>query len=84
NVSVLLFVVSMIPVVQLFLQRKEPEWLLLVPVSGQYSLLNLALRGEAISFGQLVMSYVVPVALAIVALTAVARLLARESLLAGK
>ena len=84
NVSVLLFVVSMIPLVQLFLQRKEPEWLLLVPVSGQYSLLNLALRGEAISVTQLAISYLVPLLLIVVALTAVARLLSRESLLAGK
>lgn len=84
NVSVLLFVVSLIPVVQLFLQRKEPEWLLLVPVSGQFSLLNLALRGEAIGFGQLAVSYLVPMVLAVMALTAVARLLSRESLLAGK
>lgn len=84
NVSVLLFVVSLIPVVQLFLQRKEPEWLLLVPVSGQYSLLNLALRGEAIGLAQLAMSYVVPLVLVVVALTAVSRLLSRESLLAGK
>jgi sodium transport system permease protein len=84
NVSVLLFVVSLIPVVQLFLQRKEPEWLLLVPVSGQYSLLNLALRGEAIGFGALALSYVTPAVLAVIALTAVARLLSRESLLAGK
>ncbi len=84
NVSVLLFVVSLIPVVQLFLQRKEPEWLVLVPVSGQYSLLNLALRGEAIDFAQLALTYVVPLILVVIALTAVSRLLSRESLLAGK
>ena len=84
NVSVLLFVVSLIPVVQLFLQRREPEWLVLVPVSGQYSLLNLALRGEAIGITQLALSYVVPLILVVIALTAVSRLLSRESLLAGK
>ncbi len=84
NVSVLLFVVSLIPVVQLFLQRREPEWLVLVPVSGQYSLLNLALRGEAIGITQLALSYVVPLILVVIALTAVARLISRESVLAGK
>jgi sodium transport system permease protein len=84
NISVLLFVVSMIPVIQLFLQRKEPEWLVLVPVSGQYSLLSLALRGEAISVAQLALSYVAPAVLIVIALAAVARLLSRESLLAGK
>ena len=84
NVSVLLFIVSLLPVVQLFLQRKEPSWIALVPVSAQYSLLNFALRGEALPAAQLALSYAVPLALAAIALIAVARLLSRESILAGK
>jgi hydrogenase/urease accessory protein HupE len=76
--------VSLLPVVQLFLQRKEPSWIALVPVSAQYSLLNFALRGEALPAVQLALSYAVPLALAAIALTAVARLLSRESILAGK
>lgn len=84
NVSVLLFIVSLLPVIQLFLQRKEPSWIALVPVSAQYSLLNFALRGEALPAVQLALSYAVPLALAAIALTAVARLLSRESILAGK
>ncbi|MEP7276882.1 MAG: ABC transporter permease [Betaproteobacteria bacterium] len=84
NVSVLLFVVSLLPLVQLFLQRKEPEWIAFVPVSGQYSLLNVALRGEALPWGQLALSYAVPLALAALFLAGVARLLSRESILAGK
>ena len=84
NVSVLLFIVSLLPVIQLFLQRKEPSWIALVPVSAQYSLLNFALRGEALPAAQLALSYAVPLALAAIALTAVARLLSRESILAGK
>ena len=55
-----------------------------MPVSGQYSLLNVALRGEALPWAQLAMSYVVPLALAAVFLAGVARLLSRESILAGK
>ena len=84
NVSVLLFIVSLLPVVQLFLQRKEPSWIALVPVSAQYSLLNFALRGEALPAAQLALSYAVPLALAAIALAAVARLLSRESILAGR
>jgi sodium transport system permease protein len=84
NVSVLLFVVSLLPLVQLFLQRKEPPWIALVPVSGQYSLLNLALRGEALPLSQLALSYVVALVLAALALAAVTRHLSRESVLAGK
>ncbi len=37
-----------IPVVQLFQQQKDPDWIVLVPVSGQYSLLGQVLRGESI------------------------------------
>jgi len=84
NVSVLLFIVSMLPVVQLFLQRREPGWLTLVPVSGQYALLNRALRGEALPLLDLVQSYAAPLALALFALLATARLLSRESILAGR
>jgi len=84
NVSVLLFVLSLVPAVQLFLQQKEPDWLVLVPVSGQYTLLKLALRGETIPLSQLALSYVVPALLTLVALTAVARLLSREANFASR
>jgi hypothetical protein len=49
NLSLMLFVVSIVPVAQLFLQRREPDWLVAAPISGQYLLLNRALRGEAIA-----------------------------------
>ena len=84
NVSVLLFVVSLIPLVQLFMQRKEPGWLMLVPVSAQYSLLNTSLRGEAPALAQLALSWLAPLALVAIALVAVARRLSRESVLIGK
>ena len=79
-----MFVVSLVPAVQLFLQQREPPWLVLVPVSGQYTLLRQALRGEAIDAMQLALSYVVPAVLIVLALTGVARLLSRESILSGK
>ena len=84
NVSVLLFVVSLIPLIQLFMQRREPAWLMLVPVSAQYSLLNTALRGEAAAWSELALSCVVPAALIALALVAIARRLSRESILSGK
>jgi hypothetical protein len=55
-----------------------------VPVTGQYMLLKLALRGETIPMTQLALSYLVPALLIVVALAAVARLLSRESVLSGK
>jgi sodium transport system permease protein len=84
NVSVLLFVVSLIPMIQLFMQRREPGWLMLVPVSAQYSLLNSSLRGEAPALSQLALSWLAPAALIVVSLVAVARRLSRESILSGK
>ena len=82
NVSVLLFVVSMLPVIQLFLQRKEPSWLLWVPISAQYTLLSRALRGEAIVAADWLQSAAVPLALTAFALLAIGRLLGRETALA--
>jgi sodium transport system permease protein len=84
NLSVLLFLLSLIPIVQMFLQKKEPAWLTWVPISGQYVLLSRALRGEALPLVDLVQSYAVPALLTVAALAAVARLFSRESLLAGK
>jgi len=84
NVSVLLFVVALVPAIQLFAQRREPDWIALVPVSGQYALLNRALRGEALPLSELALSWAVPAALAALALAGVARLWSRESVLAGK
>jgi sodium transport system permease protein len=84
NVSVLLFVVSLIPLVQLFMQRKEPGWIMFVPVSAQYSLLNTSLRGEAPPLDALATAWLAPLALVAIALVAVARRLGRESILIGK
>lgn len=83
NVSLLLFAISIIPVVQMFMQRKEPPWLAWVPVSAQYALLTRALRGEALPALELAQSYAVPALLSVGALLLVARLLSRESVLAG-
>lgn len=84
NISVLLFVVSMVPAIQLFLQQREPDWLALVPVSGQYMLLKLALRGEAMPLAQLALSFAVPALLTALALAGVARLVGREASFASR
>lgn len=84
SVSLVIFVVSIIPVVQLVQQRKDPDWIAWVPVSGQFALLGQVLRGEAIPIGQLAQSFAVPLLLAVGVLALVARMLSRESILAGK
>ncbi len=84
NISVLLFVVSMMPVIQLFLQKKEPPWLLWVPISAQYTLLTRALRGDAIALLDWAQSAIVPIALTLLALLVVARRLGRETALGSR
>jgi sodium transport system permease protein len=84
NVSVVLFLVSMLPVVQLFLQRKEPPWLLWIPISGQYALLSRSLRGDAIPALDWLQSSIAPLALTALLLVAVARLLSHETALAAR
>jgi sodium transport system permease protein len=84
NVSVVLFLVSMLPVVQLFLQRKEPPWLLWIPISGQYALLSRSLRGDAIPALDWLQSAIAPLALTALLLVAVARLLSHETALAAR
>jgi sodium transport system permease protein len=84
SVSLVIFVVSIIPVVQLVQQKKDPDWIAWIPVSGQFSLLGQVLRGEGIPLAQLVASFAVPAALTIGVLLLVTRLLSRESILAGK
>jgi sodium transport system permease protein len=84
NVSLILTLVAIIPFIPMFLQKKDPEWLTWIPVSGQYSLLSRALRGEGLPIADLLASGAAPVLLTLVALLLVSRLLSRESSLAGK
>jgi sodium transport system permease protein len=84
NVSLLLTFAAFVPFLPMFLQRKDPPWLTWIPVSGQYSLLSRALRGEALPWLDLLQSCVLPLALTALTLALVARLLSRESVLAGR
>ncbi|MEO8344354.1 MAG: ABC transporter permease [Betaproteobacteria bacterium] len=84
SVSLVIFVVSIIPVIQLVQQKKEPDWIAWVPVSGQFSLLGQILRGESPSLTQLLASFTLPAVLTVCVLLLVTRLLSRESILAGK
>jgi len=84
NTSLLLFAASVLPVAQMFMQAKEPAWFLAAPVAGQYSLLARILRGEVLAFADWAQSLAVPALLTAAALALTARLLSRESVLAGK
>jgi sodium transport system permease protein len=84
NTQLLLFVMSLVPAAQMFLQRKEPDWLLYVPVSAQYVLLNRVLRGDTLSMIDLAHAAIVPLILTAAAIWAFSRTWSREAVLAGK
>jgi sodium transport system permease protein len=84
NVSLLMLVVGIAPAAMVFLQWREPDWVAAIPVAGQFSLMRIALRGEALPAMGLLLSYAAPVALTVIGLAAAARLLARESILGGR
>jgi sodium transport system permease protein len=84
NLSVLLFAASVLPLMQMFMQRKEPEWLSFVPIAGQYSQLARVLRGDPLSADAVLVTGAGPVLLTLVALLLTARLLSKESVIAGK
>jgi sodium transport system permease protein len=83
NISVLMFAASMLPLIQMFM-RRDPDWLLTVPVAGQYALLSRTLRGDPLVLADWAQAFALPTLLAIIALLLTARLLSKESVLAGR
>lgn len=84
NAQLLLFVASIVPAAQMFLQRKEPDWLIYVPMAGQYALLGRVLRGDIPAMLDVAQSALVPLLITALALVAFARNWSREAVLAGK
>lgn len=80
NMQLLLFLVSLLPLLQFFMQRREPAWLVAVPVNGQYSLLSRVLRGDAIAPADWLLNAAIPIAVTALALAFLARTLSREAL----
>ncbi len=77
--SVLLLLFSLLPITQMFLQQREPEWIAAVPVAGHYALLTRALRGETLSNADMAWAYIVPLLLLLMILIAAARRLNKEA-----
>ena len=55
-----------------------------MPIAGQYALLSRVLRGDALVFQEWIQAFGIPTLLALAALLATARLLSKESVLAGR
>jgi len=83
NISVLMFVASLLPIVKMVM-RRDPDWLLWVPVAGQFTLLSRVLRGDGLPGVEWAQASALPVLLASGALLLTAGLLSKEAVLAGR
>jgi sodium transport system permease protein len=81
--SVLLLVVSLLPMVSWFNQGAEADWHLAVPVLAQVSLMNRVLRGEPMGLADTLLASGLALAIALLAGWWVARQL-RQAALAGR
>jgi sodium transport system permease protein len=79
STSVLLLLFALLPIAQILLQQREPDWIAAVPVAGHYTLLTHALRGDALSNIDIAWAYAVPLALLLLVLIAAAQRLNREA-----
>ncbi|MDR2710410.1 MAG: ABC transporter permease [Burkholderiales bacterium] len=77
--SILLLLFSLLPIMQMLLQQREPEGIAAIPVAGHYLLLTRALRGEMLPAADVAWAYVVPLALLLLTLIAAARRLDSEA-----
>lgn len=80
NATVVLLVVSLLPLVALFGQEGTSPWHLWVPALAQTTLMNRVLKGETLLVGDVVLTLVVCAAVALAAMTFVARTLRSAAL----
>lgn len=73
NATVVLLVVSMLPMVTFFGQEGEQPWHLALPALAQITLMNRVMRGEAIAWGEQLLPLAVCALLTLAALAYVAR-----------
>lgn len=73
NSTIVLLVVSMLPLATMFNQDGEQPWHLAVPALAQITLMGRVLRGEAIGWGEQLLPLAVCALLALLALAYVAR-----------
>ena len=73
STTVVILVVSLLPLVSLFNQSGEKPWFLWVPALAQYTLMNRVLRGEAPGVGDVLLPLAVSLLLAGACLAFIAR-----------
>jgi sodium transport system permease protein len=83
-VTYLIFVFSFVPVLPLFLQIKDADWQLVVPMMGQLMVLNRVLRGETLGAVHFVVPLIVCVVIATVSIYLLNKLLHKENIIFGR
>jgi sodium transport system permease protein len=76
--------VGLLPMISFLRQTQAPWWDAWVPVNGQYAVLSKVLRSEAIPSLDWLAMWVIPIAVATIALFIFAQRLGNEKLLAGR
>jgi sodium transport system permease protein len=79
NTTVVIMVVSMLPLVQLFGQEGESPWHLTVPALGQITLMNRVLKGEVVAWGDWLLTLLVCGLIVAICLSYVTRMLRRAA-----
>ncbi|MDR1529656.1 MAG: ABC transporter permease [Burkholderiales bacterium] len=79
STSILLLLFSLLPITQMFLQQREPDWIVAIPIAGHYTMLSRALRGDILVSWDIVLTYTVPFVLLLFILFACARRIDQET-----
>jgi sodium transport system permease protein len=83
-VTYLIFVFSFVPVLPMFLQIKDADWQLVVPMMGQLMVLNRVLRGETLGAIHFVVPLIICVIIATVSIYLLNKLLHKENIIFGR
>jgi sodium transport system permease protein len=83
-VTYLIFVFSFVPVLPMFLQIKDADWQLVVPMMGQLMVLNRVLRGETLGAIHFVVPLIICVIIATVSIYLLNKLLQKENIIFGR
>jgi sodium transport system permease protein len=83
-VTYLIFVFSFVPVLPLFLQIKDADWQLVVPMMGQLMVLNRVLRGESLEAVHFVVPLIICVIIATISIYLLNKLLHKENIIFGR
>jgi ABC-type Na+ efflux pump, permease component len=79
STSILLLLFSLLPIMQMFMQQREPEWIATIPIAGHYAMLSHALRGDIFRPLDVLAIYAVPAILLFLTLWACAQRVDRET-----